>query len=160
MKVGIDKPDYDGYDALIEVRKVDDTAILPSRGSVDAAGYDLYAHLGIDELAIAPHSTIPVGTGIQVSIPRGYFGGVFARSGIAARKGLRPANAVGVIDSDYRGEIIVALHNDTNEYQTIENGERIAQLVIMPFLQVEFTEVDELNKTDRGDGGFGSTGRS
>ena len=157
MKVGLDNMD-NGYTAIIDIKKVDDNAKIPTRGSSDAAGYDLYACLDFDELTIKPHATVKIGTGIAMSIPRGYFGAICARSGLATKKGLRPGNCLGVCDSDYTGEIIVALHNDTDEYQSIENGERIAQLIVMPFLPVEFNEVDELEATERGDGGFGSTG--
>ena len=111
------------------------------------------------KITVSPHSTQKIGTGIAVAIPDGYFGAIFARSGLAAKSGLRPANCVGVADSDYRGEYIVALHNDTDEPKTVENGERIAQLVIMPFLSAEFNEVEELDSTERGSGGFGSTGK-
>lgn len=159
MKVGIDgKYSDSGYIAIVNMEKIDDSCKEPTRGSDDAAGYDLYAHLDVDALAIAPHTTEKIGTGIKLSIPVGYFGAVFARSGLATKSGLRPANAVGVIDSDYRGEIIVALHNDTDNYQVIKNNERIAQIVIMPFLTVEFESVDSLDTTGRGEGGFGSTG--
>lgn len=160
MRIGVDGAynDNAGYIAIIDIETVDDSCKMPTRGSEDAAGYDLYAHLDVDEIAIMPHSTVKIGTGIKMSIPAGYFGAVFARSGLASKNGLRPANAVGVIDADYRGEVIVALHNDTNDYQTIKNNDRIAQIVIMPFLQVEFNKVDKLDATDRGDGGFGSTG--
>lgn len=99
-----------------------------------------------------------MGTGLAVAIPDGYFGAIFARSGLSTKQGLRPANCVGVIDSDYRGEVIVALHNDSNDCQTYRNGDRIAQLVIMPYLSASFDEVDELDDTERGDGGFGHTG--
>ena len=104
--------------------------------------------------------TEKINTGICVEIPNGYFGAIFARSGLATKRGLRPANCVGVIDSDYRGEVIVALHNDTEKSESIHVGDRIAQLVILPYLPVEFEEVDELSNTDRGEGGFGSTGVS
>lgn len=146
------------YTAIVNVKKVDDNAMMPKRGSTYAAGYDLYAHLDMDELAITPHTTVKVGTGIAMEIPIGYFGAIYARSGLATKKGLRPANAVGIVDADYVGELFVALHNDTDEYQTITNGERIAQIVITPFLPVMFNEVDELRETERGAGGFGSTG--
>lgn len=143
----------------IKVKKIYDDVIIPKRGSEQAAGYDLYAHLGgYDECEIKPGTTMKIGTGIAAEIPEGYFGAVFARSGLATKKGLRPANCVGVIDSDYRGEIIVALHNDSKEPQAIQAYERIAQLVILPYLNVSFTEVDELSDTERGEGGFGSTG--
>lgn len=147
-----------GYTALINVKKTDENAKLPTRGSEYAAGYDLYAHMDVDELLIQPGETVKIGTGIRIGVPVGYFGGIFARSGIASKKGLRPANCTGVVDSDYTGEVIVALHNDSNDFQTVTNGERIAQLVVIPFLPVEFTEVDELDETDRGADGFGSTG--
>lgn len=147
-----------GYTALINVKKTDENAKLPTRGSEYAAGCDLYAHMDVDELLIQPGETVKIGTGIRIGVPVGYFGGIFARSGIASKKGLRPANCTGIVDSDYTGEVIVALHNDSNDFQTVTNGERIAQLVVIPFLPVEFTEVDELDETDRGADGFGSTG--
>lgn len=143
----------------IKIKKLKDNAQIPTRGSEYAAGYDLYAC--IDELiTITPHSTEKIGTGLAIEIPHGYFGAVFARSGLATKKGLRPANAVGVCDEDYRGEYIVALHNDMDEPMTVEPFERIAQLVILPYLSVEFKEVNELSDTDRGSNGFGSTGRN
>lgn len=157
MRVGIDNIDG-GYTAIIDIKLLDENAKTPTRGSAEAAGYDLYAHIGMEELAIQPHTTVKVGTGVAVSIPSGYFGAICARSGLAAKKGLRPANCLGVVDADYTGEIMVALHNDTDEYQTIENGERIAQLVVIPFLPIEFNVVSELAETERGSGGFGSTG--
>lgn len=144
---------------LISVKKLKESAHLPTHGSEYSAGYDLYACLDTEEITIKPHTTEKIGTGLAIAVPDGYFGAIFARSGIAAKKGLRPANCVGVADSDYRGEYIVALHNDTDTPQTIENGERIAQLVIMPFLKADFVEADELDDTERGAGGFGSTGK-
>ena len=143
----------------IKIKKLRDNAILPSRGSAAAAGYDLYACTSDSEVTIPPHATVKIGTGLAIAVPEGYFGAIFARSGLAAKEGLRPANCVGVADSDYRGEYIVALHNDTDLPKTVKCGERIAQLVIMPYLSVEFDEVDELDETDRGAGGFGSTGK-
>ena len=137
--------------------RLNDLAKIPTRGSEYAAGYDLYAAIDCT-YDIAPHGTVKIGTGLAVEIPDGYFGAIFARSGLATKKGLRPSNCVGVCDSDYRGEYIVALHNDTDELMSIEPHERIAQLVVMPFLPVEFEEVDELSDTNRGSGGFGSTG--
>ena len=107
---------------------------------------------------IQPHCTVKVGTGIKVELPEGTFGAIFARSGLATREGIRPANCVGVCDSDYRGEYIVALHNDSDSVVKIKHGDRIAQLVVMPFIPVEFEE-GELSTTDRGAGGFGSTGK-
>ena len=143
----------------IKIKKLYKDATTPSRGSEQAAGYDLYACLGgFEDCKIEPGVTMKIGTGIAAEIPNGYFGAVFARSGLATKRGLRPANCVGVIDSDYRGEIIVALHNDTDTPQKIQAYERIAQLVILPYLNVSFKEVDELSDTERGDGGFGSTG--
>ena len=141
----------------INIKKLKGTAKTPTRGSEYAAGYDLYS--AEDKVIIFSHSTVKVGTGIAAEIPEGYFGAIFARSGLASKQGLRPANCVGVVDADYRGELIVALHNDTDVKQEIAAGERIAQLVIMPFLPVEFKEVKELSETVRGEGGFGSTGK-
>lgn len=142
----------------IDIKKLKENAIIPTRGSSQAAGYDLYAC--IDEpVYIAPHTTVKIGTGLSIEIPDGYFGGIFARSGLATKKGLRPSNCVGVCDSDYRGEYIVAIHNDTDETMSIDPNERIAQLIVIPYLPVEFNEVDELSDTERGTGGFGSTGR-
>lgn len=143
----------------IKIKKLKENAVIPSRGSTSAAGYDLYACLDTDSVVIAPHETVKIGTGLAVAVPEGYFGAIFARSGLAAKEGLRPANCVGVADSDYRGEYIVALHNDGNIERTVKNGDRIAQLVIMPYLAVEFCEAQELDETDRGAGGFGSTGK-
>lgn len=142
----------------IRVKKISQTAVLPTRGSASAAGYDLYADLA-ENVEIAPHETKMIGTGLTMEIPEGYFGAIFARSGLAARESLRPANCVGVVDSDYRGPFMIALHNDGETVRVIEPRERIAQLVVMPYLSVEFTESDELNETIRGAGGFGSTGK-
>lgn len=142
----------------VRIKKLSDTATIPTRGSSCAAGYDLYADLEAP-VVIAPHKTGKIGTGLAVEIPDGYFGAIFARSGLASKQSLRPANCVGVCDSDYRGEYIIMLHNDSDEERVIESGERIAQLVVMPYLAVEFTEVDELDETERGAGGFGSTGK-
>lgn len=141
----------------IAVTKLKEKATLPTRGSAEAAGYDLYACLD-EPVTLLPGETVKVGTGLAFAVPSGYFGAIFARSGLAA-KGLRPANCVGVADSDYRGEYIVALHNDAAVPMTVQNGDRIAQLVVMPFLSVEFEECAGLNQTERGAGGFGSTGR-
>lgn len=142
----------------IEFVKLNKNAVVPTRGSEKSAGYDLYACIEKDAV-IPPHSTVKIGTGLAFSLPDGYFGAIFARSGLAAKEGLRPANCVGVADSDYRGEYIVALHNDTDCEKTVKSGERIAQLVIMPFQSAEFTEVGALSETERGNGGFGSTGK-
>ncbi len=141
----------------IQIKKLKEDAKLPSRGSDQAAGYDLYSALS-EPVTIAAHSTLMVGTGLAAAIPEGYFGAIFARSGLASKRSLRPANCVGVVDSDYRGEIIVALHNDSDEDKQIEEYERIAQLVVMPYLSVEFEQTDELSETKRGEGGFGSSG--
>ncbi len=143
----------------IKVKKLTPTAVLPTRGSAFAAGYDLYADVQ-EELQIQPHETAMVPTGLAMEIPEGYFGGIFARSGLAARENLRPANCVGVVDSDYRGQFLVALHNDGEQVRTIVHGERIAQLVVIPFLSVNFEETEELSDTVRGAGGFGSTGKA
>ena len=144
--------------ANIKVKKLNEFAKLPTRGSSDAAGYDLYAATN-QILDIAPHSTIKVGTGLSFELPEGTFAAIFARSGIATKRGLRPANCVGVIDSDYRGSVIVALHNDTDEIQSVEPGERIAQMILLPFISMDFNEVNELSDTARGEGGFGDSGR-
>ncbi|MGN0142705.1 MAG: dUTP diphosphatase [Roseburia sp.] len=141
----------------VQVKKLTETAVLPVRGSVQAAGYDLCADIETP-LAIAPGETAKVGTGLAFALPEGYFGGIYARSGLSTKKGVRPANCTGVVDSDYRGPVIVALHNDSAVAQTIEPGERIAQLIVQPYLAVEFEEADTLDETARGEGGFGSTG--
>lgn len=142
---------------IVNIKKLNDKAIIPSCGSKYAAGYDLCANFNEDTITIPAGETVKVGTGIAMEIPDGLFGAVFARSGLATKQGLRPANCVGVIDSDYRGEIIVALHNDSKADKTVHSGDRIAQIVIIPFLKAEFNEVDELSDTKRGEGGFGST---
>ena len=147
----------------INIKKLNDNAIIPTHGSEYAAGYDLYAGCADNDAlmetnVIKPQGTMKIHTGLAMEIPKGYFGAIFARSGMATKQGLRPANCVGVIDSDYRGEIIVALRNDSDSEQVINSGERIAQIVIMPYLPIEFKEVNSLEDTERGDGGFGSTG--
>lgn len=142
----------------IRIKKLNENAFIPTRGSQYSAGYDLYACIN-SPVTILPHTTEKIGTGLAIEIPEGYFGAIFARSGLATKEGLRPANCTGVADSDYRGEYIVALHNDTDETKLIMPNERIAQLVIMPYFPVEFEEVTELTDTERGDGGFGSTGK-
>lgn len=140
------------------VKRLTDTARIPTRGSEGAAGYDLYADLTFPGI-IHAGDTQRISTGISAEIPRGMVGLVYARSGLAANHGLRPANCVGVIDSDYRGEIQVALHNDTGHDEIVAPNQRIAQLVLMPYLTMEFREVDALSETGRGIGGFGSTGK-
>lgn len=142
----------------INIKKLTDTATLPDRGSAYAAGYDLFADIN-EDVVIEPHTTKMIGTGLAMEIPEGYWGGVFARSGLSSKEGLRPANCTGVIDADYRGEVKVALHNDSDIVRTITPKEKIAQLVVVPFLSVEFDEVNELSETVRGVGGFGSTGK-
>lgn len=141
----------------VKIKKLDDRAVTPSYGSEYAAGFDLYAVLD-EDITIKSGETYLVKTGLAMEVPVGYAGMIFARSGLATKKGLAPANKVGVVDSDYRGEVMVALHNHSNENRTISHGERIAQMVIMPFYKAEFLEVEELSNTDRGSGGFGSTG--
>jgi dUTP pyrophosphatase len=141
----------------MKIKLLNNDAVIPKRGTEDSAGYDIYS---TDETIIKAGETCLIGTGIACEIPKNYFGGVFARSGLSVKEGLRPANCVAVIDADYRGEIRVPLHNDSKEDRTITKGERIAQLVILPFLPVEFEETDELSSTDRGTGGFGSTGKA
>lgn len=143
----------------VNFKKLDKNAHAPTYGSEFAAGADLYALTGGETVRFKPGETKMIHTGIAVEIPEGYAGLVYARSGIATKRGLAPANKVGVIDSDYRGEVMVSLHNHSNEEQEIADGERIAQLVIAPFLAAEFTECDELTDTQRGEGGFGSTGK-
>ncbi len=142
----------------VNVKKLDENAILPTYGSQCAAGADLYA-LCNGTLEIEAGATVLVHTGIAMQIPDGYVGLIYARSGLATKRGLAPANKVGVIDSDYRGEIMVALHNHSHATQSVENGERIAQMVIAPYLTAEFTQADSLDETERGEGGFGSTGK-
>ena len=142
---------------VIAVKKLDERAILPTYGSEYAAGADLYALLD-EELVIAPNETKLVRTGLAMEIPEGYAGLIYARSGLASKRGLAPANKVGVVDADYRGEVMVALHNHSAVEQKIAPAERIAQLVVAPFLKASFTEAEELSNTVRGVGGFGSTG--
>ncbi len=142
----------------IAVKKLDERAILPTYGSAYAAGADLYA-LTEGEVLFAPGETKLIHTGLAMEIPEGYAGLIYARSGLAAKRGLAPANKVGVVDADYRGEVMVALHNHSLQEQKIENGERIAQLVVAPFLKAEFAQAEELSDTVRGEGGFGSTGK-
>ena len=142
----------------IKVKKLTESARMPVRGSEQAAGYDLYADLK-ETAVIPPHATKMISTGLTMEIPEGYFGAIFARSGLAAKESLRPANCVGVVDSDYRGPFMIALHNDSNEERSVEHHERIAQLVIIPYLSVAFEETDSLEETERGEGGFGSTGK-
>ena len=141
----------------IRIKKMTPTAKLPTRGTEQAAGYDLYSRED-KEIEIAPHSTVMIGTGVAMEIPDGHFGALFARSGMASKRGLRPAECVGVIDSDYRGDIWISFHNDRETPMSIGPNERIAQIVILPYYSVEFEEAEELSRTSRGIHGFGSTG--
>lgn len=141
----------------IKVKKLNELAKLPTRGSKYAAGYDLYAAIDAP-ISIPPHTTVKIGTGLSFELPRDTFAALYPRSGLATKHGLRLANCVGVGDSDYRGEYIVALHNDLNEAQLVEPGTRIAQMILCPYIKMEFIETDTLEETERGSGGFGSTG--
>lgn len=145
--------------APVPVKLLDPRAKLPTYGSADAAGADLYA-LTDGPVTIAPGESVKLRTGLAVAIPQGYVGLVFARSGLACKSGLAPANKVGVIDADYRGELMVFLHNHGSQTQVVEDGDRIAQLAIVPYLTAQFAPVEELDGTERGQGGFGSTGRN
>ena len=147
-----------GVKMNINIKKLTETAKIPTKQHEGDAGYDLYADMR-ELVTIKPHTTEFIHTGMAIEVPDGYFGAVFARSGLASKQGLRPANCVGVCDSRYRGEYMVALHNDSAYAKIVSPGDRIAQLVVMPYLNVEFDEVDELSDTERGDDGFGSTGR-
>ena len=142
----------------IKVKKLCENATLPRVATEFSAGADLFACTEND-VEIKAGETVLVHTGLAMEIPVGYAGMIFARSGLATKRGLAPANKVGVVDADYRGEIMVALHNHSNETQTISHGERIAQLVVMPFLAASFVEAESLEDTVRGTGGFGSTGK-
>ncbi|MBR5014271.1 MAG: dUTP diphosphatase [Bacteroidales bacterium] len=142
----------------IPVKKLFENAVIPTQGSEDAAGFDLYAAGEDEHILIRKHGCTMIHTGLSMEIPKGYFGAVFSRSGLAAKQGLRPANCVGVVDADYRGEVMVALHNDRDEDRYVHVGDRIAQLVIIPCMSVTFEETNELHGTERGAGGFGSTG--
>ena len=155
----------------VEIKRLSDTAIMPTYGSAKAACMDLYANLGYHEarsvdgikdypnfVEIPPHSTVKIGTGFAFQPPEGYCGLIFARSGLATKQGLAPANKVGVCDKDYVGEYIVALHNDTDSEQYVHHGDRIAQLMFVPYEQANLIEVNTLDETERGSGGFGSTG--
>ena len=143
--------------AEVKVKKLNPNATLPTYGTEFSAGADLYA-LCDEPVVIKPHETVLIHTGLSMEIPEGYAGLIFARSGLASKRGLAPANKVGVVDSDYRGEFMVALHNHSDKEQTVECGERVAQLSIVPFLKAEFTVAENLSETVRGAGGFGSTG--
>lgn len=142
----------------VKIKKLKENAVLPSRGSSYAAGYDLYACLDEESIVVPAHSTVKIGTGLAMAIQEGYWLGIYARSGLATKQGMRPANCVGVVDSDYRGEVIVAIHNDTDEGRLINNGDRIAQGIIHMQYDWVIDVVNELDETERADGGFGSTG--
>lgn len=141
----------------LKVKFLNDLAKIPTRGSDEAAGLDLYAATDYD-IWIEPHQTVKIDTGLAIALPAGTFGAIFARSGIATKQGLRPANCVGVVDSDYRGPVIVALHNDKDERQMVPAQSRIAQLVILPYINADIILTSELDDTVRGSDGFGSTG--
>lgn len=143
--------------AKVNIKKLKDNAVIPSYGSGLAAGADLYACMD-QKITIGPGETYLVKTGIAMELPEGYAGLIYARSGLATKKGLAPANKVGVVDPDYRGEIMVGLYNHSGYPAVVEPGERIAQMVITPYLTAEFMESEELEDTERGSGGFGSTG--
>lgn len=140
----------------VKIKKLNEIAQIPFHGSDAAAGYDLYAS---QNCIIPPHETRKISTGLSIAIPDGYWGGIYARSGLATKQGLRPANCVGVIDSDYRGPVIVAIHNDSSEERNICIGDKIAQMIISPFVYWDIEETDTLDETERGSGGFGSTGK-
>lgn len=141
----------------VEIKKLRENAIIPTYGSDNSAGADLYA--AIDKpIYIQPYHNIKIGTGLAITPPHGYYGAIVPRSGMATKRGLRPANTPGTCDEDYTGEYIVALYNDSDTPQKIEPGDRIAQLIFLPYIIADWKIVDELKTTDRGDGGFGSTG--
>lgn len=142
----------------LKVKRLRESAKIPTKGSPESAGLDLYADIN-SPVIIIPGRTYKFPTGIAITPPKGYFGAIFARSGLSINRGLRPSNCVGVIDNDFTAEIIVALYNDSTESKIIQPQERIAQLVLLPYLNVEIQEVDKLEETERGEGGFGSTGR-
>lgn len=142
----------------VKLKRLNEKAILPTYGSEFSAGADLYACID-EDIEIKPNQTVFIGTGLAMELPCGYVALIYARSGLACKKGLAPANKVGVIDSDYRGEIKVAIHNHSTETQAVLVGERIAQMVVTPYIKCDFTEASELDTTERGEGGFGSTGR-
>jgi dUTP pyrophosphatase len=142
----------------VKIEKLYSDANIPTKGSEKAAGFDLYAYLPEGGVWVKAHETVKIGTGLSIQPPANYFGAIAARSGLATKKGLRPANCLGICDEDYTGEYIVAIHNDSEYDQYIYHGDRIAQLIFMPYLNAYFLEVDALDETERGSGGFGSTG--
>lgn len=142
----------------VKINKLRQNAIIPTRGSKYAAGYDLYACID-KPINISPNSTVKINTGLAIELPNGYFGAIFPRSGLATKQGVRMANCVAVIDEDYRGEWILPLHNDSNFVSVINPGDRVAQLVLLPYQRIEFNETNELSNSERGSSGFGSTGK-
>lgn len=140
-------------------KRLNENAKLPEQGSDAAAGYDVFACLDHEKEVVPPHETVKVSTGLAMEPPNNTWVGVFARSGLATKEGLRPANCVGVIDPDYRGPIIVAIHNDSDKERVITDGEKIGQLILFPRMEMNIEEVKELSDTERGAGGFGSTGK-
>lgn len=139
--------------------KVREGAKVPEQGSKLAAGYDLNACIpDMERVIIRPGETVKIPTGLAFAYPEGYFGAVCARSGLATKCGLAPANKIGILDEDYRGEVFIALHNHSSETQVVNHGDRIAQLILLPYLNVDFVESDKLDETERGEGGFGSSG--
>ena len=146
---------------VVKVKKLNDAAMLPSKGSDKAAAYDVYACIVNEnnEVTIEPHTTVKIGTGLSMTPPEGFFVGVYARRGLSSKEGVRPANCVGVCDEDYTGEYIVALHNDSEVTRIVKHGDRIAQLILQKRYDIDFVEVEELEATERGAGGFGSTGK-
>ena len=143
----------------VKIKKLNERAILPTYGSPYAAGADLYACID-EDVTVEPHKTVFIKTGLSMEIPVGFAAFIYARSGLACKRGLAPANKVGVVDCDYRGEVMVALHNHSDKAETVAVGERIAQLVIAPYYTADFEECEELSDTVRGEGGFGSTGKN
>lgn len=142
----------------IKVKRLTKTAALPERGSKFSAGYDLSADIN-EPVLIRPGETVKIPTGLAFEVPDGYFGGIYARSGLATKQGLRPSNCTGIADSDYRGEYIVALRNDSDTTRIVEPSQRIAQIIFQPYLMCDLEDVDALSETERGSGGFGSTGK-
>ncbi len=144
---------------IVNLKKLHPDAVIPTQPHAGNAGYDLYAcNIPGGRVSIMPHKTVAIGTGLAMEIPEGYVALILPRSGMASKRGLRPANTPGLIDPIYRGEFICAMHNDSEKEEIIENGDRIAQLMIAPYVCVKYNEVDELSETERGPGGFGSSG--
>ena len=142
----------------VKIKKLKENAVIPKKAFPYDAGWDLASCLDCDSIIIPVGKTVKIGTGLAIAVPNGYFGGIFARSGLSTKQGLRPANCVGVLDSSYRNEVIVPLYNDSDKVRIVKNGDRIAQLIILPVYDTNMEVVDELDETDRGMGGFGSSG--